>query len=85
MTYNVRPRTFRVYCEMLPMLTEVQKTVLERELLRGRNEAIIAGGSNEKHEQFRLAKGRIGNFLSQQGYDLKTAQEKWAKKQQEKP
>lgn len=81
MTYNVRPNTFRVYCEMLPNLTDAQKDTIRTTLLAGREEALVAGGSNEKHEKFRLAKGKITNYLSGQGYDMKKASEEWAAKQ----
>ena len=50
-------------------------------LLAGREEALVAGGSNEKHEKFRLAKGKITNYLSGQGYDMKKASADWAEKQ----
>ena len=48
-------------------------------LLAGREEALVAGDANEKHEKFRLAKGKIANYLSAQGYDMKKASEaEWA-------
>lgn len=81
MTYDVRPNTYRVYCEMLPELTLSEKAKIRDLLLAGREEALVAGDSKEKHEKFRLAKGRIGNYLSGQGYDLKKATEEWASKQ----
>ena len=81
MTYDVRPNTFRVYGEMLPALTEAQKAKVRELLLAGREDALVAGGADEKHEKFRLAKGRIANYLSAQGYDLKKAAEEWAAKQ----
>ncbi len=84
MTYDVRLNTFRVYCEMLPTLTEAQKTTIREILLAGREEALVAGDANEKHEKFRLAKGKITNFLSAQGYDMKKASEEWAAKQKKK-
>jgi Protein of unknown function (DUF3826) len=77
MTYDVRLLTFKVYCEMLPKLTE-QETAMIREMLRaGREAALVAGDADEKHAKFRIAKGKIANFLSKQGYDLKKAEAEW--------
>ena len=81
MTYDVRPTTFRVYCEMLPTLKDDEKVMIRNHLLRARDEALVAGSAGEKHEKFRLAKGRIGNDLSARGYDLKQASDEWAAKQ----
>ncbi len=82
MTYGVRTNTFRVYCEMLPKLTDEEKQVLRDFLLAGREEALVAGGADEKHEKFRIAKGKIANHLSQRGYDLKAAEKEWAQKKE---
>jgi hypothetical protein len=82
MTYGVRTNTFRVYCEMLPKLTDEEKQALREFLLAGREEALVAGGADEKHEKFRIAKGKIANYLSQRGYDLKAAEKEWAQKKQ---
>lgn len=84
MTYDVRPTTFRVYCEMLPKLTDEQKTKVSDMLRSGREDALVAGDANLKHEQFRRAKGRINNYLSAQGYDMKKASEDWAARQKAK-
>lgn len=77
MTYGVRTNTFRVYCEMLPKLTDEEKATVRAHLLAGREEALVAGDANEKHEKFRLAKGKITNYLSGRGYDLKAAEKEW--------
>lgn len=78
MTYNVVPITLKAYRDMLPALTEAQAARVRELLLAGREEALVAGSSKEKHEKFGLAKGRINNYLSAQGYDLKKAGEEWA-------
>jgi hypothetical protein len=70
-----------VYCEMLPALTDTQKTTIREMLLAGREEALVAGDASEKHEKFRIAKGKITNYLSAQGYDMKKASQEWAAKQ----
>jgi hypothetical protein len=80
MTYDVRLNTFQVYCEQLPELTDEEKQALREFLLAGREEALIAGDATEKHEKFRIAKGKIANYLSKRGYDLKAAEKEWAEK-----
>jgi hypothetical protein len=85
MTYDVRVNTFKVYCEMLPQLTEAQKTMIQAHLRDGREEALIAGNAEEKHEKFRVAKGKITNELSKQGYDMKKAAADWDAKRKATP
>ena len=68
----------------LPPPTDEEKAKLKEHLLRGRDEALIAGSADKKHEKFRLAKGRIGNYLSARGYDLKRASDEWAAKRKAK-
>jgi hypothetical protein len=65
---------------MLPKLTDEEKAKLRAFLLAGREEALVAGDANEKHEKFRIAKGKIANYLSGRGYDLKAAEKEWAEK-----
>ncbi len=78
MTYGVLPNTLKAYREMLPALTEPQAARVRELLLAGREEALTAGSSEAKHATFGRAKGRVNNFLSAQGYDLKKAGEEWA-------
>lgn len=80
MTYGVAPNTFRVYQQMLPDLTPEQRTQIHAWLLEAREHAMQAGSSEEKHGWFGKYKGRINNFLSKAGYDMKAA-EKNLKKQ----
>jgi hypothetical protein len=85
MTYDVRVLTFKAYCEMLPDLTDRQKETVRGLLLAGREEALVAGSAGEKHEKFRAAKGKIANYLSGQGYDLKKAEAEWNAKRKADP
>jgi hypothetical protein len=80
MTYNVRPTTLKAYRELLPTLTDTQVSHIDGLLTAGREEALVAGSSSQKHEKFRLAKGRMVNYLSAQGYDLKAAERALAEK-----
>ena len=75
MTYGVAPRTYHSYLEMLPELTAEQKETLMAYLLEAREIAMDAGSAKEKHWWFNKYKGRINNYLSEQGYDLKRASE----------
>ncbi len=75
MTYGVVQFTYQSYLEMLPDLTEEQKAVIIANLVEAREIAMDAGSSKQKHAWFGKYKGRINNYLSAQGYDLKKASE----------
>jgi len=74
MTYGVLPLTFRVYQEMLPNLTAEQKAQLLAWLTEAREHAMDASTSEEKHGWFGKYKGRINNYLSKAGIDMKQAE-----------
>lgn len=73
MTYGVVQVTYNSYLDMLPELTEQQKATIMAYLVEAREIAMDAGSSTEKHWWFGKYKGRINNYLSAQGYDLKKA------------
>lgn len=75
MTYGVVPLTYNSYMDMLPDLTDAQKATVMAYLVEAREMAIDAGSSKAKHAWFGKYKGRINNYLSAQGYDLKQASE----------
>ncbi|MGS2739258.1 DUF3826 domain-containing protein [Sinomicrobium sp. M5D2P17] len=77
MTYGVLPKTYRAFQDMLPDLTQTQKDTILAYLTEAREHAIDAGSSKEKHGWFGKYKGKINNYLSAQGYDLKKAGEEW--------
>lgn len=74
MTYGVLPNTFKVYQEMLPDLSAEQRTQILAWLTEAREHAMDAGTSKEKHAWFGKYKGRINNYLSKAGYDMKKAE-----------
>jgi len=80
MTYGVVPITYKGYLAMLPDLTEEQKTYIMKNLVEARELAMDAESSEKKHGWFGKYKGRINNYLSAAGYDLKKAGEEWDKK-----
>jgi hypothetical protein len=75
LTYGVVPLTYGVYLQMFPELTEADKREIKAQLLEAREFALDGGSSDEKHAWFGKYKGRINNYLSQAGYDLKAAEQ----------
>jgi len=80
MTFNKLQVTYKGYLEMLPQLTEDQKRTIREMLVQARDRAVYAGSAEEKTEVFNKFKGRINNYLSSQGYDLKRASAEWAER-----
>lgn len=81
MTYSVMPRTFIVYQELLPEMTEEQRIHVHSLLAEARELAMDAGSSKAKHRVFGKYKGKINNYLSDLGYDLKAAEQRmWERK-----
>ncbi|MXV15194.1 DUF3826 domain-containing protein [Hufsiella ginkgonis] len=80
LTYNVLPITWKAYQEMLPDLTEPQKKQMLAWLTEAREHAMDAESSDKKHAWFGKYKGRINNYLSAQGIDMKKAGEDWQKR-----
>jgi uncharacterized protein YecA (UPF0149 family) len=77
MTYKILPLTYNAYVDELPSLTEPQKLQIKAWLTEAREHAIDAESSEKKHAWFGKYKGRINNYLSAQGYDMKKAGEEW--------
>ena len=82
MTYGVVPITYKGYTEMIPQLTDEQKKQIMEWLVEAREHAMDAESSEKKHWWFGKYKGRINNYLSSQGYDLKKEGEAWEKRRQ---
>jgi Spy/CpxP family protein refolding chaperone len=80
MTYNVLDLTYRAYQDELPTLTEKQKARILADLTEAREHAMDGGSSKEKHAWFGKYKGRINNYLSAEGYDMKKAGAEWAER-----
>lgn len=77
MTYSVLPNTYKAYQEMLPGLSEVQKAQILAWLTEAREHAIDAESSEKKHGWFGKYKGKINNYLSAAGIDMKQAGIDW--------
>ena len=80
MTYRILPITWVAYMDMLQNLTSAQKDKMYNWLLEARELAMDEGSSDKKHEVFGKYKGKINNYLSAAGYDMKKEGEDWAKR-----
>ena len=80
MTYGVLLITYNGYLAMIPRLTDEQKLQIKIWLTEAREHAMDAGSADEKHKWFGKYKGRINNYLSKAGYDLKKEGEEWQKR-----
>lgn len=77
MTYGVLNVTYRAYQDMLPDLTDDQKKQILAWLTEARELAMDAESSDKKHAVFGKYKGRINNYLSAAGIDMKKAEADW--------
>jgi hypothetical protein len=77
MTYRVFPITYAAYQDMLPNLTTEQKEKIYNWLKEARELAMDEGSSDDKHKVFGKYKGRINNYLSAAGYELKKETDAW--------
>lgn len=84
MTYNVLPITYKAYQEEILTLTEDQKKQILAWLTEAREHAMDAESSDRKHAWFGKYKGRINNYLSAAGYDLKKEGIAWEQRRKAK-
>ncbi len=80
MTYNILHVTYNAYIDMIPQLKEEQKKQIMEWLAEARERAMDAESSEKKHWWFGKYKGRINNYLSSAGYDMKKEGEEWQKR-----
>lgn len=74
LTYNVLNVTYNAYMKMLPDLTTEQKKQVMDWLVEAREKAMDEGTSNAKHAVFGKYKGRINNYFSKLGINMKEAE-----------
>jgi len=84
MTYRVMPITYSAYVDMILTLTDEQKTKIYNWLKEARELAMDEGSSEDKHKVFGKYKGRINNYLSGLGYDMKKEEKAWQERLKEK-
>lgn len=80
MTYSVLPITYKAYQEQILTLNDEQKKQILTWLTEAREHAMDAESSDKKHAWFGKYKGRINNYLSAAGYDLKKEGQDWEKR-----
>lgn len=80
MTYNTVPLTYANYLLMLPYLSDAQQEKIKGYLIEARELAMDGGTAKEKQAWFGKYKGRIANYLSAEGYQLKKEGDDWAKR-----
>lgn len=80
MTYSVFPITYAAYQNMILSLTDSQKKKIYDWLKEARELAMDEGSSDDKHKVFGRYKGKINNYLSAEGYDVKKEGAEWAKR-----
>lgn len=78
MTYNVVPLTFANYLLQTPYLTKAQQDKIMSFLIEARELAMDGGSSKEKHAWFGKYKGKITNYLTAEGYNMKKEGADWA-------
>jgi hypothetical protein len=81
MTYNKFKVTFDAYCEIVPKLTAPQKARILELLKEAREEAMDGGSAEEKSAVFKKYKGKINNYLTAEGHNVKQAYKDWGEKQ----
>jgi hypothetical protein len=84
MTYGVLNVTYTAYQDMIPTLTDGQKTRIYEWLKEAREQAMDEGSSENKHKVFGKYKGRINNYLSAEGYDLRKEEKAWQERLRKK-
>jgi hypothetical protein len=72
--------TYDGYIQMILTLTDIQKKQIWDWLIEAREIAMDAESSDKKTAIFGKYKGKIANYLSKEGYDLKKEGEEWAKR-----
>lgn len=77
MTMGVFPKTFQAHLEMIPSLKPEEIAYIKAALMEAREYAMDCSDSKVKHAWFGKYKGRINNYLSKRGYDLKKEREAW--------
>ncbi|RNC66730.1 DUF3826 domain-containing protein [Proteiniphilum sp. X52] len=83
MTLGAFDHNYRGFTELIPTLKQEEKEYIYNQLLEARDKAMNMGSSEDKQAVFRQYKGKINNYLSQQGYDLDQERIEWNKRIEE--
>jgi Spy/CpxP family protein refolding chaperone len=82
MTYGKVKFTYDAYCNIIPGLTDPEKTKVMELLKQARDEAIDGGSAPAKSAIFQKYKDQINSYLTAQGHDVDKALKDWAAKQE---
>ena len=83
MTFGRLKRDYQAQLDMIPSLTDEEKTQVMIWLREAREFAMDCGDSKQKHFWFDKYRGRTNNWLSSRGYDLKKEREQWQQRIEE--
>ncbi|SCD21509.1 hypothetical protein PSM36_2713 [Proteiniphilum saccharofermentans] len=83
MTLGAFDHNYRGFTELIPSLKQDEKEYVYNQLVEARDKAMNMGSSEDKQAVFRQYKGKINNYLSQQGYDLDQERIEWNKRIEE--
>jgi hypothetical protein len=78
MTFNKVKVTYDAYCNIVPGLTDAEKTKILELLKQAREEAIDGGSAPEKAAVFQKYKDQINRYLDANGHDTGKAIQAWA-------
>jgi len=81
MTYNKVKVTYDAYCNIIPNLTDIDKTKILAMLKEAREEAMDGGSAGEKTAVFTKHKNAINEYLNTNGHDVQKAYKDWEAKQ----
>ena len=81
MTYNKVKITYDAYNNIIPGLTESDKTKIMELLKAAREKAIDGGSASEKSAIFQTYKDQINDYLNAHGHDVAKAYKDWEAKQ----
>lgn len=73
-------RTYKAYLEIVPTLTEAQKSFIREKLLVAREQAMDTTTDKEKVNLFKKQKVQVQEYIQNQGYDWKTLYKAFASK-----
>ena len=83
MVYGKVQVTYKAYQEIYGPLTDEQNAKVLSWLKEARELAMDGGSSQEKDTIFNKYKGKINNYLSSQGIDMKAREKAWGQKQKD--
>jgi hypothetical protein len=81
MTYGKVQVTYDAYCQIVPGLTDKEKTMILDSLKLAREEAMDGGSADEKSAIFQKYKDQINTRLSAGGHDVVKATHEWEARQ----